>query len=89
MYGIVEERLYLEEAGCYRTYGIRTVSGRLISDVCTERERLSAFVDELNAAVKVLADKPAKRWDGLVDKLVYAAALAVMAWIAAGMPGLN
>jgi len=50
MYGIVEERLYLKEAGCYRTYGIRTVSGRLISDVCTERERLSAFVDELNAA---------------------------------------
>ena len=46
-------------------------------------------LDELNAAVKVLADKPAKRWDGLVDKLVYAAALAVMAWIAAGMPGLN
>ena len=30
-------------------------------------------LDELNAAVKVLADKPAKRWDGLVDKLVYAA----------------
>lgn len=46
-------------------------------------------LDELNAAVKALADKPAKRWEGLVDKLVYAAALAVMAWIAAGMPGLR
>ena len=48
MYGIVEERLYLEEAGCYRTYGIRTVSGRLISDVCTERERLSAGLEEIH-----------------------------------------
>ena len=46
-------------------------------------------LDELNATVKALADKPAKRWDGLVDKLIYAAALAVVAWLSAGMPGLN
>ena len=38
---------------------------------------------------KALTEKPAKRWDGLVDKLIYAAALAVVAWIAAGMPGLG
>ena len=36
-----------------------------------------------------LAEKPAKRWDGLVDKLIYAFALAVVAWVAAGMPGLK
>lgn len=52
-------------------------------------DSIEGKLDELNATVKALADKPAKRWDGLVDKLAYAAALAVVAWIAAGMPGLN
>lgn len=46
-------------------------------------------LDGLTETAKALADKPAKRWDGLVDKLIYAAALAVVAWIAAGMPGLK
>ncbi len=46
-------------------------------------------LDGLAETAKVLTEKPAKRWDGLVDKLIYAAALAVVAWIAAGMPGLR
>lgn len=46
-------------------------------------------LDEIAEKVNTLADKPAKRWDGLVDKLIYAAALAVVAWLSAGMPGLN
>ena len=52
-------------------------------------DSIEGKLDELNATVKALADKPAKRWDGLVDKMIYAAALAVVAWLAAGMPGLN
>lgn len=61
-------------------------------DNAVQEERYTAIagkLDEISATVKALADKPAKRWDGLVDKLVYAAALAVVAWVAAGMPGLN
>lgn len=46
-------------------------------------------LDALTATVNGLAGKAGKRWDGLVDKLIYAAALAVVAWLAAGMPGLN
>ncbi len=46
-------------------------------------------LDGLAETAKALTEKPAKRWDGLVDKLIYAAALAVVAWIAAGMPGLG
>ena len=46
-------------------------------------------LDALTETAQALADKPAKRWDGLVDKLIYAAALAVVAWLSAGMPGLN
>ncbi len=61
-------------------------------DNAVQEERYTAIagkLDEISATVKALADKPGRRWDGLVDKLVYAAALAVVAWVAAGMPGLN
>ena len=57
--------------------------------VTAKLDSIEEKLDELNTTVKALADKPAKRWDGLVDKLVYAAALAVVAWVAAGMPGLK
>lgn len=46
-------------------------------------------LDKLTETASTLAGKSGKRWDGLVDKLIYAAALAVVAWIAAGMPGLR
>lgn len=46
-------------------------------------------LDKLTETAGTLAGKSGKRWDGLVDKLIYAVALAVVAWIAAGMPGLN
>lgn len=50
---------------------------------------MDAKLDEVAETVSTLARKSGKRWDGLVDKLIYAAALAVVAWIAAGMPGLK
>ena len=37
---------------------------------------------------KALTDKPAKRWESLVDKLLLVAAGAFLGWLAAGMPGL-
>ena len=61
-------------------------------DNAVQEERYTAIagkLDEIGATVKALADKPGRRWDGLVDKLVYAAALSVVAWVAAGMPGLK
>lgn len=66
--------------------------GALERSGATLRAKLDSIeekLDELTLTVKTLADKPAKRWDGLVDKLIYAAALAVVAWISAGMPGLK
>ncbi|MDE6588799.1 MAG: hypothetical protein K2K53_00340 [Oscillospiraceae bacterium] len=38
-------------------------------------------LDELSATVKTLADKPAKRWEGLVDKAIWAVAAAVIAFL--------
>ena len=50
---------------------------------------LRTKLDGMDEKLDALAEKPAKRWDGLVDKLIYAFALAVVAWVAAGMPGLK
>ena len=38
--------------------------------------------------VKELTSIPVKRWESLVDKLLFAVAGAVLAWLAAGVPGL-
>lgn len=46
-------------------------------------------LDGVADTVSTLAGRPGKRWDGLVDKLIYAAALAIVAWLSAGMPGLK
>ena len=53
-----------------------------------EQEHIQADVKEIKADVKALTDKPAKRWDSLVDKLLLVATGAFLGWLAAGMPGL-
>lgn len=40
-------------------------------------------LDELSDTIKALADKPAKRWDGLVDKAIWAVCAAVIAFLLA------
>lgn len=55
----------------------------------TELENMDKKLDEISSTVSALAEKPGRRWDSLVDKLIYAAALAVVAWVAAGAPGLG
>lgn len=52
-------------------------------------DNIETKLDALTEAVSALSGKSGKRWDGLVDKMIYAVALAVVAWIAAGMPGLQ
>ena len=52
-----------------------------------EQEYIKQDVKEIKADVKALTEKPAKRWDSLVDKLLFAVAGAVLAWLAAGAPG--
>ena len=53
-----------------------------------EQEYIKEDVKEIKADVKALTDKPAKRWESLVDKLLLVAAGAFLGWLAAGMPGL-
>ena len=49
-----------------------------------EQEHIQADVKEIKADVKALTAKPAKRWDGLVDKLLAALVGAFVAWVLAG-----
>lgn len=67
---------------------------RALSDLTTsvrvlasDQGHLKDDVGEIKSDVKSLMAKPAKRWDGLVDKLLFALAGAFIAWIAAGTPG--
>ena len=58
-------------------------------EVMAEKQgRVADAVDELDGKVTALEAKPAKRWDGLVDKLILVVATAVVTWLLAqaGIP---
>ena len=52
-----------------------------------QMESMTKSSDTMSGKVGALEAKPGKRWDGLVDKLLFAVAGAVLAWLAAGAPG--
>ena len=54
--------------------------------MAAKQNSMGESVERLERKVDTLEGKPAKRWDGLVDKLLFAAAGAFLAWLAAGMP---
>lgn len=54
-----------------------------------EQEHIQQDVKEIKADVKALTDKPGKRWEGLVDKILLVLAGAFVAWIASGAPGVG
>ena len=47
------------------------------------QEQVADTVDKLDSKVTALENKPAKRWEGLVDRALWAAAAAVMGFILA------
>lgn len=52
---------------------------RLESKLNSIEEKL----DDLSDTIKALADKPARRWEGLVDKAIWAVCAAVIAFLLA------
>ena len=56
--------------------------------MATKQDAMGVSVDKLVSKVDTMEAKPAKRWEGLVDKLLFAVAGAVLAWLAQGGPGL-
>ena len=59
-----------------------------VAVMAEQQKTISDKVDTIDAKVDTLEGKPGKRWESLVDKLLAAAAGAVLAWLAAGGPGL-
>lgn len=49
-----------------------------------EQEHIQQDVKEIKDNVKTLTDKPAKRWDSLLDKLLVGLVGAFIAWLLAG-----
>ena len=52
-----------------------------VSVLATKQEHVESDVKEIKADVKTLTDKPAKRWDGLIDKVIWAVCAAVIAYM--------
>lgn len=56
--------------------------------MATKQTSMSENVERLTDKVDALEARPAKRWDGLMDKLLFLVAGAVLAWLLTGAPGL-
>lgn len=50
-----------------------------------KQERVADAVDELDGKVTALEEKPAKRWEELVSKLILVVATAVATWVLSRM----
>lgn len=59
-----------------------------VRELANEQGNLKDDIGEIKADVKALTGASGKRWDALVDKLLFAVAGAVITWIVAGMPGM-
>lgn len=54
-----------------------------VNVLATREENIENTVDEVRCDVKTLINKPAKRWDGLVDKIIMTIAAAIIGFILA------
>lgn len=59
-----------------------------VAVMAEQQKNISEKVDTIDDKVSTLEGKPGKRWESLVDKLLFSVAGAVLAWLAAGGPGL-
>lgn len=92
---VIPRVVALEEANRQHSDTHREIFRRLgavETAAAVQDSKLDAIIQKIDGvAEKVdgLEAKPARRWDSLVDKLLFAAAGAVIAWISAGMPGMG
>ncbi len=56
--------------------------------LANEQEHIRDDVKEIKADVKSLTEKPAKRWEALVEKVLLVIAGAFAAWVISGAPGM-
>lgn len=54
-----------------------------VAIIAEKQKDMEGDVKEMKCDVKKLIEKPAKRWDGVVDKIIYAVVGAVVAYLLA------
>ena len=59
-----------------------------VAVLAEQMKTLNGSVDTLNSKVDEKESNPGKRWESVVDKLLFAAAGAFVAWLFAGAPGM-
>ena len=59
-----------------------------VRELASDQVHLKSDVGEIKSDVKSLMAAPGKRWDGLVDKLLFTLAGAFLAWLIAGGAGM-
>ena len=60
-----------------------------VRELTIEQGHLKSDVGEIKSDVKAMLDKPARRWESLLDKALWLAAGAFLAWVLSGMPGVG
>ena len=55
-----------------------------VRELAADQVNMKKDIGEIKDDVRALTDKPAKRWDNLVDKIVWAIAAAVVAYLLTG-----
>jgi hypothetical protein len=55
-----------------------------VRELAADQANMKKDIGEIKTDVRALTDKPAKRWDNLVDKIVWAIAAAVVAYLLTG-----
>lgn len=52
-----------------------------VEKLALSQSHMDNDLKEIKADVKTLTEKPAKRWDGIVDKIVWAVAAALLTFV--------
>ena len=55
-----------------------------VRELATDQDNMKNDITEIKTDVKELTAKPAKRWDGIVDKVLYAIIGAFVTWLLYG-----
>ena len=51
-----------------------------VTALATEQDYIKTDVKEIKSDVKTLTEKPGRRWDAIVDKIIWAVAGALIVW---------
>lgn len=55
-----------------------------VRELANEQGNMKEDIGEIKSDVKHLSDKPGKRWEGVIDKLLAALVGAFVAWVLSG-----